>query len=277
MQSIRKTSPAAEVVWFGRNEGDLEKFMSATENDSNVRAVSIADGAADAIRNAIENCTVHTDAPLSEGAQTDEYTSGKREGIEWTNLRFRDANLSDYREGKKRILFVGDSISWGYGDQMDGKIDMTMDYVRTSRGADDIALIRELEFMFAQYRYDYIHINIGLHDRGLSASDYASEMRKLLKKIQSSEATAKILFTNTTDKAVLVGNEWLHDSKGNAVIEQMNEEIYGVCQEMNIPYNDLYSFVTENELKKIDSLHFAEAGYERMATQISAFIRANIS
>lgn len=272
METLRNFAPQANVYLITDDAADAETAGGM----ENIRTETYYDYAE--LGEILQACTAEeTQAVTSirpEGAMEEDYIRTKRENIEWSQIGFQKASRPDK---SPRLLLIGDSISWGYGVYLNKYLEgYVVDYLRTSRGVDDKALFRELEFLLAQYRYDVIHFNIGLHFHGLDAEGYAQGMSTLIERLRETEPSAKLYFCNTTGIGKATRHDgYVFDEQASAPVRERNDKMFEICAEQNIPYLDMYFFVLENDFTHVDTLHYNEAAYDKMARRISEFIKTD--
>lgn len=270
VRKIRSCVPQSEISYFSFRPADIAVFEGAVSDD-NARAVLVENNLfgqdwTGAVREEMESCTLRVD-PV-ERDNTD-FIREKREEPEWTNLGFSDANLQG--TANCRVLLVGDSISWGYRDAAEARLgdSFAVDHVQTSRGVNDIALLRELEFMAAQYNYDVIHFNVGLHRHGQTPEEYAADLAGLIRRLTEIEPDARLLFSFTTPVSEAT-DLTVPDEAENADIRERNRLAEELCARNGIPVLDLYTLALG--LPKIDTVHYQPAGYETLGAAVADFI-----
>lgn len=270
METLSLYAPQASIYFIADDAEDAERF--AREENAEARTYYDYAELGEILQSCVNEKTRQVTASRPEEAMDEEYIRAKRENIEWSQIGFQKANAP---QEKPRILFIGDSISRGYGVYMNTYLDgYAVDYLCTSRGIDDKALMRELEFILAQYRYDAIHFNIGLHFHGLDAEGYAAGMMDLISRLREAEPSAKLYFCNTTSIGKATRNDgYVFDDKASAAVRERNEKMRVICEEEEIPYFDMYSFALENDFRRTDTLHYNEEAYKKMAERISNFIK----
>ena len=98
----------------------------------------------------------------------------RRERIEWVDIWVADAQETD----KPRLLMIGDSITRGYYDTVAKSLDGVMSCARIagSKFLSDPGWARELELVLADYAFDVIHFNNGLHGWDFSEAEYADAL-----------------------------------------------------------------------------------------------------
>jgi hypothetical protein len=119
----------------------------------------------------------------------------EREFAEWTVFSFDKVQGTN----NKRILLVGDSISYGYGEMVRKSLsDFAVDCLNTSEGTSHPNIYRFLGFMLTQYQYDIIHINIGIHIHSVTNKEYEENLNKIFDYINKISLNTRIIFATTT-------------------------------------------------------------------------------
>lgn len=273
MATVREYAPQATVFFITDDDADAETV--ALEHGVIAETYYDYSELGEILQRCADRETQSVTALRPSGAMDEEYIQTKRENIEWSQFGYQKANAP---QEKPRLLLIGDSISWGYGVFMNQYLEgYAIDYLRTSRGVDDAALLRELEFILAQYRYDAIHFNIGLHFHGLDAEGYAQGMKNLIARLRETETSAELYFCNTTSIGKATRHDgYVFDDEASAAVRERNEKMANICAQEDIPYFDMYTFALENNFTRVDTLHYNETAYKQMAERLAAFIKSGI-
>lgn len=185
-----------------------------------------------------------------------ERNSEKLETYEWDNVWWEQAPDNE----KKRVLYIGDSISCGIRhiatELSNGEI--LFDGFGTSKALDNPYFQESLHLFAAQERYrDLVLFNNGLHGWHLSAAEfekYYVDMLSFLKNEFSDTPIVIALSTSLVD-----------DEKDKRVIEY-NAVAERLAKENGFPIIDLYSATSsKNEMHISDGVHFTEDGYRTLA------------
>ncbi len=190
------------------------------------------------------------------------------EKYEWIHSWVDHADSHDL----PRILLIGDSITYGYQEQVRKKFcDIAyVDYLSTSYAVDLRIYGKLVELFAGDKNYDIIHFNHGLHGIHLSKTNYKNKLNKLLKKIKNK---GKILLANCT-VVYQEGNRELHPQWNRRILER-NAAISEIAGENNFPVDDLYqvSLKIPKEDRREDGTHYEAAGYEILAEHVYAFVK----
>src|SRR5450756_2452629 len=84
-----------------------------------------------------------------------------RENTEWLDVWLPNSNDHDL----PRVLLIGDSITRGYGKQVEANLKgkAYVGRLATSKSLGDPALLDEVALVLRQIKFDVIHFNNGMH------------------------------------------------------------------------------------------------------------------
>ncbi len=192
-----------------------------------------------------------------------------RESIEWLDVWLPNTNDHDL----PRVLLIGDSITRGYGKQVEADLKgkAYVGRMADSKSLGDPALLDEVALVLREETFDIIHFNNGMHGDGYSEAEYAAALPTLLATLHRYAPRAKLIWASTTD--VRRRNQLeVTDPKTDRIV-QRNQSAAAIMRNRNIPIDDLFSLVREHpEYHAQDGVHFNEHGYETLAAQVSASI-----
>src|SRR5271156_3607787 len=116
------------------------------------------------------------------GAQPAGVPPAARESIEWCDIWIAHADETNL----PRVLLIGDSITRAYYPDVEKNLDGKAYVGRLSSSAfiSDPALLKQIEIVLSQYKFDVIHFNNGMHGWQHSEAEYAHAFPKYLKIIQ---------------------------------------------------------------------------------------------
>jgi hypothetical protein len=192
-----------------------------------------------------------------------------RESIEWLDVWLPDTNA----RGLPRVLLIGDSITRGYGKQVETLLKGKAYVARmaTSKSLGDPALIEEVTLVLRQQSFDAIHFNNGMHGDGYTEEQYAQAFPELVSTMRRLAPKAKLLWASTTDVRER-GNLERVMPKTERLIRR-NQLALEIARREKIPVNDLFGVVRDHpELHAVDGVHFNEKGSNALAAQVAAEI-----
>ena len=141
----------------------------------------------------------------------------------------------------------------------------------TSRFVADPVLLKEIELVLDQAKFDVIHFNNGMHGWQHSEAEYRRAFPKFLKTIQAHARKASLIWAATTP---------LRDGKGvtgDTKAAYSDERVAGrnaIAAEFvtaqKIPTNDLNAPMRGHAEYHSDNVHFNNQGIQIQAAQVSA-------
>ena len=192
-----------------------------------------------------------------------------RENIEWLDVWLPHTNSHDL----PRVLLIGDSITRGYGKQVEANLDgkAYVGRMATSKSLGDPALLDEVALVLKEQSFDIIHFNNGMHGDGYTEAQYAAALPGLLATLHQYAPNAKLIWASTTDVRQR-GHLQEVDPKTERMIER-NRLAAEVMRDRKIPIDDLFSVVDDHpEYHAQDGVHFIDKGYAILAEHVSKSI-----
>jgi len=192
-----------------------------------------------------------------------------RESIEWCDIWISHANETNL----PRVLLIGDSIARDYYPEVERHLSGKAFVARlaTSRFIADPVLLKEIELVLDQAKFDVIHFNNGMHGWQHSEAEYRQAFPQFLETIRSHAPRARLIWAATTP---------LRDGKGVAgdtKAEYSDERIAArnataseIMTAQNIPTNDLNAPMRGHRDYHSDNVHFNKQGIKTQAAQVSA-------
>lgn len=172
-----------------------------------------------------------------------------------------------------RVLLIGDSVSRGYTlatrAALAGKANVHRAPENCGAAANGL---KKIDIWLDDGKWDAIHFNFGIHDRGTSIADYTKRLELLIERMQ--KTGAKLIWASTTP----IPDDPTQKQTAASVIER-NLAAAEVMKRHNIPVDDLFAavapHVTEYQLPP-PNVHFKEAGYDFLGRQVAAAILAQL-
>jgi len=192
-----------------------------------------------------------------------------RESIEWCDIWISHANETNL----PRVLLIGDSIARDYYPEVAKRLAGKAFVARlaTSRFIADPVLLKEIELVLDQAKFDVIHFNNGMHGWQHNEAKYRQAFPKCLETIRSHAPQARLIWAATTP---------LRDGKGvtsDTKAEYSDERIVArnaiaaeIVTAQNIPTNDLNAPMRGHPEYHSDNVHFNKQGVRIQAAQVSA-------
>lgn len=184
-----------------------------------------------------------------------------REEYEWSNIWWDHADDASL----KRVLLIGDSISVGYTQPVIDRLKgiFHVDRLANSRGINDPALSKEIDYMLSEYQYEAIHFNNGLHGFHIPDDVYAYFLEHMVQTLIQYGHGAKLVWASSTPVTT-------PDAENNALVLRRNALAAGIMQRYNIAINDLNSIIAERpELSAGDGYHYKAEGYTLLGEAVT--------
>lgn len=194
-----------------------------------------------------------------------------REFIEWCDIWISHANETNL----PRVLLIGDSISRDYYPEVEKRLAGKTFVARlsTSRFVTDPVLLKEVELVLSETKFDVVLFNNGMHGWQHTEPEYQNGLPKLIKAIRAHAPKAKLIWATTTP---------LRDGKGvtgDTKAEYSDERIASrnaiaaeIVAAQKIPTVDLNAAVRGHPELHSDNVHFNGQGSQILAAQASELI-----
>jgi lysophospholipase L1-like esterase len=188
--------------------------------------------------------------------------------------------------GLPRVLLIGDSISMGYTLPVRLRLAGQANVLRPATNCGESARgLKSLDEWLGLRKWDVIHFNFGLHDlkyldekgayvtpdkgkQVATVEQYEQNLRALVVRLK--RTGAKLIFATTTP--VPAG------SQGRVEKDELryNEVAVRVMWETGIAVDDLHALAAkrQGQIQLPHNVHFTPDGYEQLAAQVTASIRA---
>lgn len=192
----------------------------------------------------------------------------KLETYEWTRIWLESANTHD----KKRVLYIGDSISAGTFRIATKRSndEFLFDSIATSKGLDH-PLFYDYISLFSKEEGERscVIFNNGLHGWHLDdKNDYSEFYEKAIFFLLNEFPESKLFLVTTTA---------LENPERCERVKVRNRVVASIAKKYSLPVIDLYSVSAENtSLRSSDGVHYTEAGYTLFADEIIKEIKKYI-
>jgi GDSL-like Lipase/Acylhydrolase family len=204
-------------------------------------------------------------------AQPADYQLSAKESIEWCDIWISHANEINL----PRVLLIGDSITRAYYPEVEKHLEGKAYVGRLSSSAfiSDPVLLKQIEMVLGQYKFEVIHFNNGMHGWQHSEKEYEKAFPKFLKTIQKCAPNAKLIWANTTPLKVSPNSP--ADNQTQATDERIdarNAIALKIVQAKGIPVDDLNTPMRGHPELHSDNVHFNDQGVTLQAVQVAAEI-----
>ena len=191
-----------------------------------------------------------------------------REAIEWCDIWISHANETNL----PRVLLIGDSIARDYYPEVEKRLAGKAFVARlaTSRFAADPVLLKEIELVLNQEKFEVVLFNNGMHGWQQSEAEYQKAFPKLIKTIRTRAPKARLLWATTTP--LRDGKDVTYDTKAkysDERIEARNTLAAKIVTAHKIPIVDLNKAVRGHPELHSDNVHFNRQGSQILAAQVS--------
>ncbi len=197
--------------------------------------------------------------------------SSSRESIEWCDIWISHANETNL----PRVLLVGDSITRDYFPEIEKQLAGRANVGRLCSSAfiSDPALLKQIEMVLTQYKFDVIHFNNGMHGWQHSEKEYEQAFPQFLKIIRKYAPKAKLICANTTP--LKVSPTFSANDQTQATDERIvarNVIVLKFAQEQQIPMDDLNTLMHGHPEFHSDNVHFNDKGIALQAAQVATLM-----
>jgi hypothetical protein len=205
---------------------------------------------------------------LASNLAVESNTAPARESIEWCDVWISHANETNL----PRVLLIGDSIAREYYPEVEKRLAGKAFVARlaTSRFAADPVLLKEIELVLDQARFDVIHFNNGMHGWQHSEAEYREALPKFIKTIRVHAPKAKLIWATTTplrdEKGVTYDTKAEYSDERVAARNAIAAELVAA---QKIPFVDLNAAVRGHPEFHSDNVHFNGRGVQVLAAQVS--------
>jgi hypothetical protein len=203
------------------------------------------------------------------------YPPSARESIEWCDIWISHANETNL----PRVLLIGDSITRAYYPEVEKHLEGKAYVARLSSSAfvSDPVLLKQVEMVLSQYKFDVIHFNNGMHGWQHGEKEYAQVLPNFLKTIRKCAPDSKLIWANTTP--LKASPNLPPDNQTQATDERIaarNAIALKLMQTKGIPVDDLNAPMVGHPELHSDNVHFNDQGVALQAAQVAAQIEKQL-
>jgi len=157
-----------------------------------------------------------------------------------------------------RVLLIGDSVSRGYTQATRKVLAGKANVHRAPANCGPTASgLKNLEVWLGAGKWDVIHFNFGIHDRGTPAADYVKRLEEIVTRLE--KTGAKLIWASTTP----IPDNPAQKQTAASIVEK-NALAAEVMKKHGIPTDDLFAAMTPRlaEFQPPLDVHFTGAGYD---------------
>ena len=217
-------------------------------------------------------------ATLSPEAQAWEKVLQSQLGTFYLPLHKRDkvagkSNAWDFvKDDPKlpRVLLIGDSVSRGYTQPTRVALAGKANVHRAPANCGPTASgLKNLDVWLGAGKWDVIHFNFGIHDRGTPAADYVKRLEEIVTRLE--KTGAKLIWASTTP----VPDNPAQKQTAQSVVEK-NVLAAEVMTKHGIPTDDLFGAMTPRlkEFQPPLDVHYTGAGYDFLGVKVGESVLA---
>jgi len=168
-----------------------------------------------------------------------------------------------------RVLLIGDSVSRGYTQAVRKALAGKANVHRAPANCGPTASgVKNIDAWLTDHpgggKWDVIHFNFGIHDRGTPIADYTARLEQLVQRMK--QTGAKLVWASTTP---------IPDNPGQkqtaASIVERNVAAAEVMQKHGVAIDDLFGFITPRlaEVQPPKDVHFNARGYDLLGQKVA--------
>jgi lysophospholipase L1-like esterase len=163
-----------------------------------------------------------------------------------------------------RVLIIGDSVSRGYTQPTRKVLEGKANVHRAPANCGPTASgLKNLEVWLGAGKWDVIHFNFGIHDRGTPAADYVKRLEEIVARLE--KTGAKLIWASTTP----IPDNPAQKQTAQSVVEK-NALAAEVMTKHGIATDDLFAAMTPRlkEFQPPLDVHFTGAGYDFLGAKV---------
>ena len=167
-----------------------------------------------------------------------------------------------------RVLLIGDSVSRGYTQATRKVLAGKANVHRAPANCGPTASgLKNLDVWLGEGKWDVIHFNFGIHDRGTPAADYVKRLETIVTRLE--KTGAKLIWASTTP----IPDNPAQKQTAQSIVEK-NALAAEVMKKHGIPTDDLFAAMTPRlaEFQPPLDVHFTGAGYDFLGATVGAAI-----
>ena len=167
-----------------------------------------------------------------------------------------------------RVLLIGDSVSRGYTQAARKALTGKANVHRAPANCGPTASgLKNIDVWLGDGKWDVIHFNFGIHDRGTPLADYTQRLEQLIERMKTTGA--KLIWASTTP----IPDDPARNQTAASIV-QRNQAAAELMARHGIAVDDLFSAVTPHlaEMQNPDDVHFNAKGYEFLGQTVAASV-----
>ena len=172
-----------------------------------------------------------------------------------------------------RVLLIGDSVSRGYTQPTRVALAGKANVHRAPANCGPTASgLKNLDVWLGAGKWDVIHFNFGIHDRGTPAADYVKRLEEIVTRLE--KTGAKLIWASTTP----IPDNPAQKQTAQSVVEK-NTLAAEVMTKHGIPTDDLFGAMTPRlkEFQPPLDVHYTGAGYDFLGVKVGESVLARLA
>ena len=172
-----------------------------------------------------------------------------------------------------RVLLIGDSVSRGYTQPTRKVLEGKANVHRAPANCGPTASgLKNLEVWLGDGKWDVIHFNFGIHDRGTPAADYVKRLEAIVARLE--KTGAKLIWASTTP----IPDNPAQKQTAQSIVEK-NALAAEVMKKHGIPTDDLFAAMTPRlkEFQPPLDVHFTGAGYDFLGAKVGESVLSTLN
>ena len=169
-----------------------------------------------------------------------------------------------------RVLLIGDSVSRGYTLAVRAALAGKANVHRAPENCGPTANgLKKLDVWLGTEKWDVIHFNFGIHDRGTPLADYESRLAQIIIRLKATGA--KLIWASTTP----IPRDDAKKQTPESIVER-NAVAARLAAQHGCAVNDLFGFITPQlaATQNPNDVHFNARGYEVLGQQVARAVAA---
>lgn len=167
-----------------------------------------------------------------------------------------------------RVLLIGDSVSRGYTQAVRKAMAGKANVHRAPANCGPTASgLKNLDAWLGEGKWDLIHFNFGIHDRGTPVADYTARLGQLVGRMK--KTGARLVWASTTPIPDTADGR----QKAASIVER-NAAAAKVMAAQGVPTDDLFAAITPHlaEMQNPNDVHFNSKGYDFLGQKVAEAI-----
>lgn len=168
-----------------------------------------------------------------------------------------------------RVLLIGDSVSRGYTQAVRKTLAGKANVHRAPANCGPTASgLKNIDVWLGDGKWDVIHFNFGIHDRGTPLADYTDRLERLIERMK--KTGAKLIWASTTPIPDAPAGK-----QTAASIVERNRAAAELMARHGIAVDELFTAVTPHlaEMQNPGDVHFNGKGYDFLGQTVGASIQ----